>query len=121
MKSQRQIEREYTYVLKHWPDPIRPDHINCYICICGHVTKTIDRDPGVTPFMTHCEKCKALSAKSTFYRDIKPDQPATVEWYRPDLAATMKLRTKPDLLDHVLQGGLLSRKIKTDENNKGRN
>lgn len=83
---------------------------NNYFCKCGHITKTKDVDPGVTPFMFTCEEC-GNTATSNFYNDTIPEKSHTIEWYRPDLKETLKLRKDPGLLEHVLAGGLLDRKI----------
>ena len=86
--------------------------INCYVCdTCGHITKTKDIDPGVTPYLFKCEKCGEL-ARSTFYRDIAPNQKPTIEWYRPTLKETLKMGI--GMVDHILQGGLDSRVIKQE-------
>lgn len=86
------------------------NRVNCYVCPCGHITKTKDVDAGVTPFMFTCEACGNV-AQSTFYKDIIPDKPHTIEWYRPNLKETLKLRKNPGTLEHVLAGGLMDRKI----------
>ena len=116
MQSQREIERKYNKLLKdvETNDFYKIDltnRVNCYACDCSHITKTKDIDAGVTPFMHICEKC-GQTAKSTFYRDIAPKQQPTEEWYRPTLKKVMKMRKNEALLDHVLQGGLIVRKIK---------
>lgn len=86
------------------------NRVNCYVCKCGHVTKTIDIHAGVTPFVDTCEKCNGL-ANSTFYNDIKPDQKPTREWYRPELKELLHEDYNHDGLDHVLRGGLEVRDI----------
>lgn len=87
--------------------------VNCYVCKCGHITKTIDIDAGVTPFIHKCEKCCGL-AKSTFYRDIIPNNKPTEEWYRPTLDQTLQIKNE-GMLEHILQGGLDVRKIQEDK------
>ena len=84
------------------------NRVNCYVCKCGHITKTRDVDAGVTPFQHTCEQCGEL-AKSTFYRDISPEQTPTEEWYRPTLEQVLNM--KEGMIDHVLSGGLDVRKI----------
>ena len=79
------------------------------MCKCGHITKTKDVDPGVTPFFHTCEKCGSM-ARSTFYTDIVPDKQPTEEWYRPTLEETLKMTDNPGLVDHILNGGLNNRK-----------
>lgn len=85
------------------------NRVNCYICPeCGHITKTKDIDRGTTPFMHECEKCDSL-AYSSFYEDISPNCKPTQEWYRPGY---QEFRYLPEQLkEHVLVGGLISRKI----------
>jgi hypothetical protein len=85
------------------------NRVNCYVCQCGHVTKTRDVDPGCTPFMHTCEKCGSM-AISTFYNDIAPKQKPTQEWYRPSLEQFLKL--SPSMQSHVLSGGLDLRILK---------
>lgn len=110
MTSQKQIKREYDKLLKL--PPLQENRVNCYKCgTCQHVTKTIDRDHGVIPMFFACEKC-GQRASSSFFTDTRPDQEPTIEWYRPSLHETIKLRHKnPALLDHVLRGGLVCKRI----------
>lgn len=87
------------------------NRVNCYTCAtCGYVTKTRDIDAGVTPAFIPCTRCNA-TASSSFYKDIAPFQEPTHEWYRPKLEYVLKLKNKPNLLDHFLNGGLDYRKI----------
>lgn len=83
--------------------------VNCYVCEdCDHITKTKDVDRGVTPFLHSCENCNGF-ARSTMYNDIAPGKEPTQEWFRPILK---DLLTKHmDNLDHILRGGLISRKV----------
>lgn len=85
------------------------NRVNCYRCRCGHITKTRDIDPGVTPFMFKCQKCGDY-AQSTMYKDIAPNQEPTIEWYRPSIEVLLKLRKRDEVLEHVFNGGLLDRK-----------
>lgn len=115
MESQREVTREYNKMLKldEIKGEVPPNRVNYYTCPeCGHITKTIDRDNGVTPFMFECEKegCDEFG-RSSFYRDIFPNQKPTIEWYRPTLKQTIKMRKTPEMLDHILNGGLAHRKI----------
>ena len=117
MESQRKIEREYNQLLKQVEkDPYYKtdltNRVNCYVCqSCGHITKTKDVDPGVTPFMFRCEKCKGV-AYSSFFKDVAPNQSPTFEWYRPSLKEVLKMRKNPfSDLEHILKGGLSYRKI----------
>jgi hypothetical protein len=122
MLSKKEIIRAYNKLIKEveTDDFYKIDlsnRVNCYICSCGHITKTKDVDSGVTPFMHNCEKCKKM-ANSSLYRDIAPDQDPTKEWYRPTLEQVLKIKDE-NLLDHILRGGLDSRKISNDENSEG--
>jgi RNase P subunit RPR2 len=117
MISQRQVQRQYEKLMhevktkEFYTDIDLASKINCYTCEnCGHVTKTKDIDPGVTPFIMQCPACKE-TATSSFYNDIAPHIEPSVEWYRPSLEETMKLRKNPGTLEHVLHGGLLDRKM----------
>jgi hypothetical protein len=116
MASVREVTRKYNAMLVNQKE-VAPNRVNCYSCKCGHITKTIDRDHGVTPFLYDCEKCGAYDATSTFYHDIAPDQSPTQEWYRPLLPEVLKLRNKANVLDHILNGGLEVRKIETKKYN----
>lgn len=119
MYSQKEIQSKYQRLLqdvktKDFYKIDLTNRVNCYRCSCGHVTKTVDVDAGVTPFMHECEECEGM-AYSTGYKDIAPWQKPTQEWFRPDLKAVLKMRKNPDLLDHVLRGGLDVRKIPVPE------
>lgn len=119
MISQREVERRYKKLMHDVEndDYYKVDltnRINCYVCDCGHITKTKDIDAGVTPFYFNCEKCGGM-ARSTFFTDIAPQQPPTFEWYRPSLEECLKMRKKPELLEHILKGGLRYRSISKTE------
>lgn len=111
--SQREVERKYNKMMSNdlYKAKAPKNRVNCYSCFCGHITKTIDIHNGVTPMFFDCEKC-STSANSSFYNDIAVDQEPTFEWYRPTLKQIMKMRSKPHVLDHILNGGLEYRKIK---------
>ena len=92
--------------------------INAYRCLgssvmfpkgksggCGYRMVTIDRETGVTPFLTQCPNCQG-EAQSSMYRVPAGLQP-THEWYRPDSLEGLP----PHSRDHVLKGGLLLREI----------
>lgn len=115
MKSLKQITRQYIAMLKQGnnSDPVDKNRVNCYTCRkCKHITKTIDRDTGVTPFVVNCERCNG-EAQSSFYIDIAPNQDPTFEWYRPSVKEIFKKDRKNDgRLSHVLSGGLKNRRIK---------
>ena len=116
MESQGSVTRRYNNLINDVAtlDFYKTDltnRVNCYSCSDGHITKTKDVDAGVTPMMITCETCNK-TAHSSFYRDIAPLQQPTVEWYRPSLKETLKMRKKPNSLEHVLSGGLIYRKVK---------
>lgn len=117
MKSQKEVKKAYAKMLEFESikGEVEPNRVNCYQCpSCQHITKTIDVDKGVTPFMHTCERCGSF-ARSTMYNDIAPHQEPTEEWYRPSLRKTLRLVGVSDgMVDHILQGGLDVRKIKTD-------
>ena len=115
MKSQREITRRYNKLLTEVEtDDFQKidltNRVNCYVCKCGHITKTKDVDAGVTPAMHTCEKCNDF-AHSTFYTDVAPSQKPTQEWYRPTLKQVLKMRKNEELLEHILKGGLDVRKV----------
>lgn len=117
MISEREVIRKYKRMLELDSNQgdADPNKVNCYRCTddhCGHITKTIDRDRGTTPFMFKCEKCGHW-AKSSFYSDIAPHVKPTIEWYRPSLDETLKMRRKPAQLEHILMGGLEYRRIES--------
>src|SRR5690606_33264246 len=76
---------------------------NVYTCKNGHLTKTRDVDPGVTPFFHSCKTCREI-AKSSFYADTHPELKAIQEWYRPSLEEVLKM--SDGMREHVLSGGL---------------
>ena len=98
--------------------------INQYECqTCGHITTTIDRDNGTTPFLIECKGSLPCSSQSgpvrgRSGRDLAQskcygsnvDQSAvpTHEWYRPELLDGLG---QQGVLSHVLAGGLLLREI----------
>lgn len=79
---------------------------NAYECDeCGSYIVTVDREPGVTPFMVSCGNCGAM-AKSKFYR-VQAYLEPTHEWYRPETLDGLD----PWESEHVENGGLLLRLI----------
>lgn len=122
MLSQREVQRQYEKLMEDvrtnefYTKINMENRVNCYVCDCGKITKTKDVDPGVTPFLHKCE-CGKL-ARSTMYRDIKPSLQPTEEWYRPSLHECLKYRDRPNVLNHVFNGGLLERKCEV--NTKGK-
>lgn len=94
--------------------------LNRYTCRdCGHVTITIDRVDGTTPFITGCtvDGCDG-PAYSSLYQ-VEPDDQPTYEWYLPALASFDR-ETEPDLYRHVERGGLLKRPIAGAMGGRGR-
>ena len=79
---------------------------NAYECDgCGSYIVTVDREPGVTPFMVSCGNCGEF-AKSKFYR-VQAYLEPTHEWYRPESLAFLQDWER----HHVENGGLLLRQI----------
>lgn len=116
MHSRKQIEEKYNNLLKKvatdsYYQIDLTNRVNCYVCNCGHITKTRDIDAGVTPMMFNCEKCGGFGAMSTGFKDIVPNRQPTFEWYRPSLKKLLKMRNVPGMVDHILNGGLDYRKI----------
>ena len=116
--TKKQLIKRYNQLMidvetnSYYTDIDLTNRVNCYVCGCGNVIKTKDIDAGCTPFMILCDKCNEF-AKSTFYKDIKPNIEPQYEWYRPTLEEILKLRKKePELIEHILRGGLDYRKIK---------
>jgi len=105
----REIARRYEHLLlsvktkDYYTKVDLTNRVNCYTCRCGHITKVRDIDAGVTPMFFSCEKCNQ-TANSTGYHDIVPNQEPTQE-----LKEVLKL--KEGMLEHVLSGGLMIRKI----------
>lgn len=90
------------------------DRKNAYECeSCGSYIITVDREPGVTPFMVSCGNCKAM-AKSKFYRVVDSLIP-THEWFRPETIDGLTQWSA----DHVGNGGLLLRKIGGGDSKEG--
>lgn len=111
MISQREVTKRYEALLKDVAesDFYKVDltsRVNCYYCTrCNRTTKTKDIDAGVTPMMFTCRFCGSI-ARSTFGKDIAPDVEPHGVWYRPTLKQVLKMRNKPEMLDHILRGGL---------------
>jgi hypothetical protein len=107
---------------------------NVYICTCGHGFVTVDRDEGVTPFMTTCQRpgC-GKQATSLCYRvpqQVLADKAPVLEWYRPneteldqageEIERSAFSRTgsrdaaraaRQMVAEHVQRGGLLNRVV----------
>lgn len=87
---------------------------NAYECEkCGSYIVTVDREPGVTPFMVSCGNCSSM-ATSKFYR-VQAYLEPTHEWYRPETLAGLKGGVR----EHVENGGLLLRKIGGGDSKQG--
>ncbi len=83
---------------------------NCYKCSkCNHVDKYCYADSGTTPMIVECTHCKNRSSVSAMMRDLLPLKKPDQEWFRPSLKETLKLAGHPDILYHILKGGLLRR------------
>lgn len=111
--TKKQLQGMYLKMLKANSKPVPPNRVNCYTCgSCKHITKTIDVDHGVIPFMHSCEKCNG-TATSSFFRDIAPLLKPTQEWYRPSFKQVWNLYKKQqhDMVEHIMKGGLDVRKI----------
>lgn len=79
---------------------------NAYECErCGSYIVTIDRDPGVTPFIVRCGNC-GNEATSKFYR-VQDWLSPTHEWYRPETLEGVE----PCFFPHLEKGGLLLRPV----------
>lgn len=108
------IQKQYTELLHavqthEFYTRISENRTNNYECkSCQHITKTIDIDKGVTPFIIRCRKCNS-EAISNFYYDSKPSDKPELQFYRPTLEETYTLSTFA--VDHVLKGGLLLKPI----------
>ena len=115
----KDLENEYQEMLKRaqkgYSKINLENRTNCYICsTCGSVTKTKDIDKGVTPMFITCQRCKKNMAHSSFYNDVAPFMTATYEWYRPSLKEFLK--SDKGTQQHVLNGGLIYRKVKQIKN-----
>ncbi|MFY9349110.1 MAG: hypothetical protein WBL20_08115 [Sphingobium sp.] len=79
---------------------------NAYECeACGSYIITVDRAPGVTPFLVKCGSCGAM-AQSKFYR-VRAWLSPTHEWYRPETLDGID----PAYHEHLSKGGLILRPI----------
>ena len=82
--------------------------VNCYVCSsCKDITKSVNKDAGVTPFIIVCS-CGNF-AQSTFFNDIVPDKKPKIEFYRPTLEELSELNEAE--VTHVLMGGLIEKEI----------
>ncbi len=114
--NEKEITKKYEALLKSvaeddFYDIDLTDRVNVYVCPKGHMTKTKEVDAGVTPFIMGCSKCQT-GAQSRMYKGVPEELEVTREWYRPSLEETLRIAKQvPQALDHILQGGLLNRKI----------
>ena len=75
---------------------------NAYECeTCGSYIVTVDRDLGVTPFLTKCGNCGG-TARSKMYRVADKLEP-THKWARPQTADGLS----PPVIEHIRRGGLI--------------
>lgn len=76
--------------------------INCYTCVLGHNTVTVDIDTGTTPMFLACKTCGKQATSHMYHCDqsLTP----TWEWYAPNPTDCADYE-----MDHVLCGGLLLR------------
>jgi hypothetical protein len=72
---------------------------------CGAYIVTIDRHPGVTPFMVKCGHCGQMAESKRY--NIQSYLNPTHEWYRPETLDGIE----PVYFDHLSRGGLILRAI----------
>lgn len=121
--NKSEIKRMYTQLIREvqtneFYTKKRDSDTNVYRCPKGHLNKTIDVDPGVTPFFHQCKVCRdacvkldeSSLAQSTFYNDVAPNLKPSEEWFRPTLQEALKLNDGE--LEHLFNGGLFPRDIK---------
>lgn len=82
----------------------KKNHYRCRDCHFQIVT--IDREPGVTPFLIKCDNCGG-EAQSSGYRNVPAFIAVTHEWYRPDTFDGLS----GAVIDHIKNGGLIKRPI----------
>ncbi len=104
MISQREVTRRYNDIVECYKNE-KPNGKNIYRCPNNHTMVTNDIDAGVTPFMKMCLKCHYMGT-SSMYGYVPETLPIDAEWYRPTLKQALKMRDKPEMLEHVLNGGL---------------
>lgn len=90
--------------------PVLPPSNKVNIYDCGtHENVTVDRFVGVTPFVITCPHCKR-PATSRWYRVDQSLMPE-FEWTQPEPKELGRLPRQ--LVEHLIQGGLMLKKIKT--------
>ena len=83
---------------------------NCYTCTnCGQVDKYLYVDSGTAPMVVGCSSCKKRSSFSSLMKQQAPNLAPTWEWFRPSLEQVKTFSKQPQLLMHILNGGLLRR------------
>ena len=113
MISQRAVISGYNAMLDVVRASKNENTVNLYTCEnkeCVNTVKTIDNDPGKTPLVLDCLKCKG-KMKSHFYTDIPEEPQVTMEFYRPELNTVLKKRSNEAYINHVLDGGLLLKDV----------
>ena len=113
MQDENTLFNEYVEMINEIIDEygtISPqDKINCYVCKCGCIIKTIEVNHGVAPGHFKCESCGSL-AEHTNYNDVAPDASPTHEWYRPTFEELLNMRDDEEAVYFILLGGLCIRK-----------
>lgn len=111
-----EIEKRYEKLLldvqtkEHYTRVDLTNKLQSYWCNRGHLTSMRVIDAGVTPMYYTCEICQGPAGSTHLTSSDEPTQ----EWYRPSLKQLLKMSTRDwhdGLVDHVLSGGLLLRKI----------
>lgn len=114
MDSVKKVTKAYNTIPS---SEILPQPYNNYNCVaCKKITKTVDLCGGTTAMGIDCEYC-GEAAISSFYVDNAPEEEPILEWFKPTLKDTLKLRKNPSLLEHVLKGGLLKRYVTKPKDN----
>ena len=119
--SVRSVTKGHAKIID-WMDRNHPNFDDCkmvqsYFCDgCKKVNHTLIVNYGATPMFHSCSNCGSMST-STGQKEVSEllrEEPICIEevWYYPTLEETLKLRKKPHMLQHVLDGGLLNRKEK---------
>lgn len=104
IEAAAELARNFNDGVKGFANDGLKNHYRCPSCRYQFVT--IDREPGVTPFMTDCANCGG-AAQSSGYRNVPAHIAVTHEWYRPDSFDGLH----PGTVEHIKNGGLILRKI----------
>lgn len=114
-RSIREVSSAYKRMIEQEEDPVQDKKVNVYRCIrCKTNTVTKDCHTGTTPMLIPCPNCGDM-ARSSFYEVDQTLEPS-IHFYRPSLKKVLKMRKKEHQqgeLEHVLNGGLLMRDVKT--------